>query len=62
MPCDADKIKAVAIIVKDLNVMERVEINADGQYLAVNDTSEVFPEFERLCRLAFSEYLQQHAY
>jgi hypothetical protein len=22
MPCDADKIKAVAIIVKDLNVME----------------------------------------
>jgi hypothetical protein len=49
MPCDADKIKAVAIIVKDLNVMERVEINADGQYWAVNDTSEVFPEFERFC-------------
>ncbi|SMG65780.1 secreted protein [methanotrophic bacterial endosymbiont of Bathymodiolus sp.] len=49
MPCASNKIKAVAIIVKDLNVMERVEINADGQYLATNDTSKVFPEFEQFC-------------
>jgi hypothetical protein len=49
LPCPREQITAVAIIVKDLNAIEHVEKNEYGDYLSVNDTSAVFPEFERFC-------------